>query len=140
MSLFSPVGPLIIVEGFRAEELAVEDLGLILDVVLSFLLYLSVETGLMHGVNLTFDHTLWLRFGRRDEIPLENFGERLAKLVSHDVPVPDLLVNSRIVDKCAIDRWLILRLEALLAICESISLTVITAGVVGPHHSIIHVL
>lgn len=56
------------------------------------------------------------------------------------MPVPDLLVDSRIVDKCSrIERRLFLR-KALLGILEGISLTVVTTGVVGSHDSVIHVL
>lgn len=102
VSLFRPIGACVVVESFRAAEIAGEDLGFALDVVFDVLLAHRIVARLMHGKIVILNRVLGLNLAGRDECFLVCFTEWLTVLVSDDVPAFDLLVDGRVMDQCAL--------------------------------------
>ena len=91
-----------IIEGFGAEELAVEHFRLVLYVVLNLRLVRQVVVVLADGENFVLDRVLGLGQGCWNEILLEYFAHGLTELVTHDVAIADLLVNRRVMNQSAV--------------------------------------
>ena len=69
-----------------------------IDMILDLSLMSHIEIILAYGKIVILDFILGLGFVCWDEILFVNFTERLTKSITDDVPVSDLLVNSRIED------------------------------------------
>ena len=102
MRFLTPVGPVGIIEGFGAEELAVEDFRLVLYVVLDLRLVRQVVIVFANGEIVVLNCLLGLRQGCWNEILLIYFAHGLSKLVTYDVAIADLLVDSRVMNQGAI--------------------------------------
>lgn len=101
MSLLAPVRPHSVVESLGAQELAVQNLRLVVNMILDLGLVREVVRVLTDGEVVVLDRILglWLRSGH--EVLLEHLAQRLAELVTHDVSVANLLINRWVVDQSA---------------------------------------
>ena len=76
-----------------------EDLSFLTDMMLNFSLMSDIEFIFAHGKVVILDFSLCLRSVCRDKILFVNLAKWLPESITNDVPVSDLLVNSRIEDK-----------------------------------------
>ena len=91
-----------IIEGFGAEELAVEHFRLVLYVVLNLRLVRQVVVVLTDGEDFVLDRVLGLGQRRWNEVLLEYLTHGLTKLVTYDVAIADLLVDGWVMNQCAV--------------------------------------
>lgn len=102
MRLFAPIGPLGVVEGLGAEEFAVKNLGLRVNVILN-LRFVSQVVGVLANCEVVIlDRIFRIGLGSWYKVFLVHFAHWLSKLVSDDVPIPDLLVDRWVVNQSAI--------------------------------------
>ena len=98
VSLLGPIWALVVVKGLGAHELAVENLGFLIDMIFNLSLMRDIEFILAQGKIVIPDFSLCFRSVCWHESLFVNLAEGLTKSITHDVPVSDLLVDSRIED------------------------------------------
>ena len=105
VGLLGPVRPLVVIEGLGAEEFAVEDLRLAINVVFNRLFTSGVVACLMHREGVVLDVVLAVCLIGWHKRLLVHLANGLSELVSNDVPVTDLLADRRVMDKSTFNRY-----------------------------------
>ena len=140
LRLAGPIRPCRVVKGGGAAEFSSEHLRLALDLILDLLLPSQVIVVLIHGESVVSDRVLGFSGVHGFETLLWHFAYRLSKLVAHDVPVADLLVNRWVVDERAIGAVLLL-LHCLLLLHEGASVRHgHPRAIRGSHDPVVHPL
>ena len=87
-----------VVEGLRAHKLSTKNLSLVVDLIFYFFFQFQIEIVFIYSEVVVLNCLSCLHWIDRFESVLEDFTNRLAFVVSHNVPVSDLLVDRWVVD------------------------------------------
>ena len=124
LSFLCPIWARGVVKTGRAQELASNYLGFVIDVVLDGTLTRQVVIVLVHRERVVLDRLLSFSLTSWNKCLLVLLANRLSKLVSDDVTVSDLLVDRRVVQQSArlghgrfiLHRLLLVQIAALTAL------------------------